>query len=839
MKKILLTLLAFMATVAMNAEQVSRQQALQKAQQFMPGKQFGEARSFARSAGSFEGEPFYVFNDKDNQGFVIVSGDDRTTEILGYSETGTLDMEQMPDNLKWWLDSYAHQIEALGTSTKLVKKAKTRGAESWETVAPLIKTRWDQHEPYNLMCPDGNYMDYDEPGYNADYRCVTGCVATAMAQIIYYWQCQDFCDEIGQIDIGQWVYQGPDADPDWQFVVDHSFHGLPATKFDWKSMALTYSSDATGESANEVAKLLRYCGQAVNMDYGVDGSSAGVSTAVMAKYFGFGKNARQIIRSMYSSSDWENLIYKEVSEERPVLYGGSSPGYYGSFNGHEFIIDGYDGNGLFHMNWGWSGMSDGYFALSLANPDELGAGGGTSKDGYSKDQNAIVGLKPDTPGEVEIPQFYGDLYDDLTTSAFSRMSTSEDFTGVVLPGVVFFQYENTNQTDGCTFETSWGLFKNGSLLQVQGTSEPVTLDYYSGNAVFNDFTISFGKDLADGRYQFRQMYKLQGSTEWQLCKTPYDDYGNPMILFIEAVISGNNLALRVSEPDEYTSNITVKSVSFFPTLLEDGKPVEVTVNLTNNGDSYQELVYLSLGSQKTVVCGSVEAGQTGNVKLHLTPAQVGTMTLKISTDYYASNEVWSEQVTVEAAKPQLLSATATTPGLVNNVLTGTTLKVNAVVKNEGSNMYENGIELLLCKITWEDPKTGSYGYSYDKTKSVMTTILPGETKEVNFEVKDLDLDGKYFYSIWYYSENMGVELIPAETSFILKEEPVDPEEPEDTPISGDVEGNGKVEAADIDAVVKYIMEGDFEGFNFKNADLNGDDKVDAADLVLLINMVKP
>lgn len=334
-----------------------------------------------------------------------------------------------------------------------------------------------------------------------------------------------------------------------------------------------------------------------------------------------------------------------------------------------------------------------------------------------------------------------------------------------------------------------------------------------------------------------QCVKFRPNT--RVCKTPYDYYRSPTITFIEAVVSGNNLTLRKSEPDEYTSKITVNSVSFYPTSLEYGKPVEVTVNLTNNGDSYQELVYLSLGSQKTVVCGSVEAGQTGNVKLHLTPAQVGTMTLKISTDYYASNEVWSEQVTVEAAKPQLLSAMATTPGLVNNVLTGTTLKVNAVVKNDGSNTYENGIELLLCKITWEDPKTGSYGYSYDKTKSVMTTILPGETKEVNFEVKDLDLDGKYFYSIWYYSENMGVELIPAETSFILKEEPVDPEEPEDTPISGDADGNGKVEAADIDAVVKYIMEGDFEGFNFKNADLNGDDKVDAADLVLLINMVKP
>ena len=111
--------------------------------------------------------------------------------------------------------------------------------------------------------------------------------------------------------------------------------------------------------------------------------------------------------------------------------------------------------------------------------------------------------------------------------------------------------------------------------------------------------------------------------------------------------------------------------------------------------------------------------------------------------------------------------------------------------------------------------------------------------EVNFEIKDLDLDGKYFYSIWYYSENMGVEFEIPDTRFSLTEEPENPEEPEETPISGDADGNGKVEAADIDAVVKYIMEGDFEGFNFKNADLNGDDKVDAADLVLLIKMLQP
>jgi hypothetical protein len=809
MKKVLLTLLAFMVTVAMNAEQISKQQALQKAQQFMPGKQFGEARCFARSAGSSEREPFYVFNADGNQGFVIVSGDDRTTEILGYSNIGTLDMEQLPENLKWWLDSYARQIEALGTSAKPAKKAKTRGADSWAAVAPMIETQWNQYEPYNLWCPDLNGKVRGESGFNAENICVTGCVAAAMAQILYYYQSPQNCPSIDEYDT---------RTKGW------TMKELPATSFKWTKMKKTYEGDEKDESAEAVAELFRYCGQAVEMDYNLGGSSAAVSPYEMAKYFGFSKNAKLVSRSMYSSSDWESMIYKDISESHPVLYGGASLS-----GGHEFIVDGYDGNGLFHMNWGWGGMSDGYFVLSLANPDELGAGGGTSKDGYSKDQNAIIGLKLAPAEEVEIPLFYGDI-DDLTTLAFSRTSASEDFTGVDLPGFVFFQYENSDETGSCTFETAWGLYQNGGLLQVLGASDPVTLVYTNSNAVYNNPTVSFGKDLADGQYQFRQIYRLQGSTEWQLCKTPYDYMGNPLILFIEAVVSGNNLTLRLSDPDEYTSKITVNSVSFYPTSLEDGKPVEVTVNLTNNGDSYQEVVYLTLGSQKTLVCGSVEAGQTGNVKLHLTPNQAGTMTLKLSTDKNATDVVWSGSVTVEAAKPQSLSATVTTPGLVNKVLTGTTLKVNAAVKNEGSNAYENAIELVLWK---KDSAPESYSYWLDKTKSVMTTIQPGETKDVNFEVKDLDLDGEYFYSLYYYSEKTGVDFEITDTGFSLTEEE------EETVMPGDADGNGALEAADINAVVIYIMEGNFEGFKFENANLNDDDKVDAADLVLLINMLQP
>lgn len=814
MKKILLTLLAFLSVATANAEPVSRQQALKKAGQFMPGKKFSESKASTRSD---ESDAFYVFNAEGNGGYVIVSGDDRTTEILGYSKTGNLDMNQLPENLKWWLDGYARQIKALGNSVKPVQKAKTRVADSWEAIAPLIKTKWNQHEPFNLMCPDKNGKVFGDDGFDVNYICVTGCVATAMTQIMYYYNYPQNCPAIDEYTTGK----------GWKM------NALPATTFKWTQMKKTYKGDETDESAEAVAELFRYCGQAVSMDYGLGGSEAGVSPYVMAKVFGYSKNAKLLSRSMYSSSDWEDMVYKDLSENRPVLYGGASMS-----GGHQFIVDGYDGSGLYHMNWGWGGMSDGYYVLSLANPDELGAGGGTSKDGYSMDQHAMFGLKPGTPEEVEIPKFYGKFDGNLAKSEFSRGAASEDFTGVILPGYIFFQYESSKQTDGCTFETAWGLYRNGSLVDVFGASEPVTRN--GGYRAYNNSPIAFGKNLADGQYQFRQMYRLNGSTEWQLCKSPSDYYGNLMNVFIEAIVSGNSLTLRKSELDEYTSKITVNSVKFFPEALEVGKPVEVTVNLTNNGDSYQELVYLTLGSVKTLVCGSVEAGKTGDVKLHLIPDQAGAMTLEVSTGYYGENVVRSESVTVEAAKEQSLSATATTPGLVNNVLTGTTLKVNANITNAGSNTYENTIVLELYEKTWEDPKTGKFGGSLVTSKSVMPTIQPGETKNVNFEVKDLNLESEYFYSIYYMTEGMSMELeIPGiDTYFSLTEDEGDPD-PDPTSVPGDADGNGKVETADIDAVVRYIMEGDFEGFNFDNANLNDDDKVDAADLVLLIKMLQP
>lgn len=843
MKKVLFLLLAFMVTLAVNAQQVSRQQALQKAQQFMPGKQFGEAKSFARGDSPTDMEPFYIFNAKGQKGFVIVSGDDRTEPILGYSDKGEISEKNMPENLKYWLECYEIQMKSLDQDKAAGSRGATQSA-SKAAVAPLIQSKWDQGEPYNYMCPsaevqevDGEvsftYADYDEVGYNPNQRCVTGCVATAMAQVMRYWEWPASCGAIGDINIGEWVNQGTDENPDWQFVVDHSFHGLEGTLFDWNNMSLTYSSSEPGESASAkaVSTLMRYCGQAVKMDYGLGaygGSGANVYASDMVNTFGYSKNARSVYRMFYSVAEWEDMIYQELANSRPVLYGGSS-----ATGGHQFICDGYDGNGFFHFNWGWSGDSDGFFVLSLANPQELGSGGGTNTDGYSYVQDAIIGLMKPAEGEVETPHIYSLIPDDETwVTTYTRSSAAENFAGVSLSGIIFMEYSylgNNEVGPGYALDYAWGLYQDGALVDVYGTAS-TTLTDGDGNWSQNVATVDLGAGWADGTYMLRQVYRPQGSDTWMPCEM-LDGYCSSLaVSYIKATISGNTLTLSKANEDYLSSDITVNSVSCSPSPIEAGRAVEVTINLTNNGDAFQELICLWLGNKMTtLVCGSVEPGKTGNVKLHFVPKTKGEIPYCITTDEYGNNVIWEGSFTVEAPKPQSLSGTMSIDGFDTNtgVLSGNKLRVRAQVTNEGENTYDNQIALYLYQLI-----PGTNNGSRVAIKSVPATIQPGETKEVVLTVPDLNLDDQYFFYLYYYSEGSRVKMSVDGTGWKFSLTPL-------SSVLGDADGNGIVDTNDVKTVADYIMGRDPLPFVFANANLNGDSKVDAADLVLLVNMVKP
>ena len=361
------------------ANPISREQALQNARDFFAakGKVLPE-RSFRHAPvknGVLTVEAnYFVFNVGDDQGFVIAAGDDCVPAILGYADRGTFAGDSLPANVKWWLDGYSNAIGRLQASGQQApRRAPTHAA-----IPALLTCQWNQGSPYNMYCPQ--FFDTGE-------TCVTGCVATAMAQIMYYHRVRSVRSV--QADI-----PGYTCATDWENYGKMTVQGIPKNSpIDWNDMTDTYNSRSTDAAKRAVANLMKYCGVSVEMDYGRSstGGSGAVSQHVVTalkKYFGYDAGASYVYRSNYSDDAWDELIYNELANGRPVHYSGR-----GTSGGHAFVCDGYDGDGYYHFNWGWGGYCDGNFLLSDLTPPGFGIG--SNGGGFNDKQGAIFGAKPD------------------------------------------------------------------------------------------------------------------------------------------------------------------------------------------------------------------------------------------------------------------------------------------------------------------------------------------------------------------------------------------------------------------------------------------------------------
>lgn len=316
---------------------------------------------------------FYVFNRaEDLPGFVIVNADaTSTTEILGYSEMSTFDYDTAPDNFKWWLQQY---------QTNGVSKAPAKAAGIRHDVDYLCKTKWNQDEPYwkAINQAVGNY------GF------VTGCAATSMAQVMKYYN----YPERGK---GSYEYTIKYNSGALKFSADFA-----NTTYDWANMLDDYSKGYTQQQANAVATLMYHCGVAQDMSYNRNsngGSSAntGQNGKGMINHFKYDRSMMYATRLYYTDEAWDELMYGEVSNNRPVIYDGQSTG-----GGHSFICDGYRcSDQTYHFNWGWGGYCDGNYALTgkgALAPNGSGIGGSTTSDGYTGAQGALVNIKKDEGG---------------------------------------------------------------------------------------------------------------------------------------------------------------------------------------------------------------------------------------------------------------------------------------------------------------------------------------------------------------------------------------------------------------------------------------------------------
>ncbi len=318
---------------------------------------------------------FYVFVFK-GKGFVIVSADDAVTPILGYSTDATFDKNNIPDQEKDWLQSYSKQIKKIvdnGLSNKETKKEWTKiqnnvFEKSIQAVNPLCSTTWDQGCYYNAQCP------YDASAFYTCSHVYTGCVATAMAQIMKYWSY-------------------PTTGTGSHSYTSSSYGTLTAdfgsTTYNWASMPNSVNS-----SNSAVATIMYHCGVAINMDYAPSGSGSYPwdIPPTLINYFNYSPTAELKIMADFTSNNWITMLEAELDAGRPVLYTGS-----GSSGGHAFVCDGYNTSNQFHFNWGWSGASNGYFTIGSLNP--MG-------DDFNSDNMAVVRITP--PSSAPIADFAAD-----------------------------------------------------------------------------------------------------------------------------------------------------------------------------------------------------------------------------------------------------------------------------------------------------------------------------------------------------------------------------------------------------------------------------------------------
>ena len=319
---------------------------------------------------------YYIFNS--DQGFVIVSGDDRAHQILAHGDR-PLDLKRMPDNMKYWLSTYKKQLEYLQANPGLVVELPSfKNNLRAGKVEPMLTAEWDQDAPYYNHCPM----------YNGSY-CLTGCPATSLSMVFYYWKFPT------------------DPTPEVEGYTNESYGfevtALPSITFDWDNMLDKYTGSYTPAQADAVAWLMRYIGQEEHMDYTPSASGAmGADILRAVKFFGYDEEMAklefktvtddygEIIEQYYNDEEWAAMLQNEMYEGRPVVYCAYDYDSWWGWSGHAFNVDGYNPtDNTYHVNWGWSGEGNGDFVLNA-----FSSGGYT----FSIEQQMIMGIQPPTQG---------------------------------------------------------------------------------------------------------------------------------------------------------------------------------------------------------------------------------------------------------------------------------------------------------------------------------------------------------------------------------------------------------------------------------------------------------
>lgn len=498
----------------------------------------------------------YVLQSDADRGFVVLAADDLLPAVLGYSDSGSLDAASLAPAMEYWLQEYGRQLR-YAVDNGLSAAPRTPRATR-QPIAPLCKATWGQSRPFNDNCPE-----YDSKHTPA------GCTATAMAQVMY---------------VHQWPVSGTGKNSyiSGELRLNLSFD-YGATTFDWSNMLPSYSSAYNAAQGAAVATLLEACGNSALMDYGQNASGAYPYNGIygMVKFMKYDKGALYLQRDFYSSERWDEMVYNELANKRPVLYGGYTADYTA---GHTFVVDGYSSDGFYHINWGWSGLSNGYFLLTGLDPADQGIGGSSS--GYNYRQDAVIYIAPaaeNSDYRLEVM-----LDDNFTTSAknYPKNGTIEFVTGKDTSYTGFTLAESAKATMGVNLTPVDGgetVFYPGSEIEFKS--------YYGMSARrHSSFTVPVSDLPASGEFIATPAYKYNGQVQEVAVKTGMQK--SLRMAFARMGVSIQDIAV--------SRTLTADNIKAL-TPLYSGKTCNVSAQISNSGDEYHAMVKAGFANNEGTV----------------------------------------------------------------------------------------------------------------------------------------------------------------------------------------------------------------------------------------------
>ena len=848
MKRLLFILYVTLAAVcSMQAGQVSETDARQVADSFFHQK---SSRFTAQSGPAAtqlvytaESNRFYVYNHGGRGGFVIVAGDDRLPQVLGYGDKGDFTALSMPPAVRYWMDVMNRQIAYLQSHGDAVVH---RPAMQETAVAPLLTTQWDQGAPYNNYCPT-----YDIPNGGTS-RAVTGCVATAEAQVMNYYQ----WPPVGR-GSHSYVCNVNDVTPT-ELTADYS-----QSVYRWDLMLDNYDESSPAESCDAVARLMSDVGISVDMGYGSSsGASEYAASQGLVRYFGYGNKCYWLDRDYYSAEEWDQFLYDELSQRRPVMYCGHA--YDG---GHAFVLDGFDNDGYIHVNWGWGGSYDGYFLVSFLAP--------TAGMNFQYIQDGLFGLVPETQvaDVADVLYIRGGMV-PVTQAAPLGTEVSVKIDQLLVQGNMLdtagYDMRYNRKMYYALIPMSLGIFdKDGVERQSMQFNYK---NYLSGwGSTGDQLNLSIPESLEDGEYKLKLAYSLDKGNHYDQSVSDYSGKET----YVKLLVRNDTAYLS----DCFLYNTYSLESMVVPRGITVDRPFNVQVKMSyempwgGSGDGPLGNVYLSILKDGQEVANSemyevmipVNTDVTCDMQI-TAPSQWGVY------DLVLKDESGNQMMRIEQWQgAEDVMATIFVLPICQELFEdfeGMTANNSTTDKNVEGNFITWSFNKSGVRAPGEGLCNGEHSVMMKKPSTIMTsqplrhnffmaqaTFFNPSSTLAKYKL-EYSVDGGSTWERAYTIDSLDVAEIPEKSQTLAtwnlnlsSSQPAQfriamigggsgPTYVDDIVLyfidqNGDVNGDGEINIADVNAVISAILTGEIR----TAADVNGDGEVNIADVNAVITLI--